>query len=465
MSRIIIALIFICIATYKGFSQSNYVYIDSIAVKGNKVTQTSTVYREMHLQVGDSILQSELMAILKKNEVLLLNTALFNSIQIKVKDWQPNNHLILEVAAKEAWYIYPVPIIEISDRNFNVWWVEHNRTLRRLNYGLDTYHNNLTGRRDRLKFLFQFGYVPKYDFNYNLPYLNKAKTLGMSAGFYYAKNKEINFATSENKLQFITDEKRYALRRFRAGVGFTYRKKIYTSQSFVAEYHDISVTDTIGKLNPDYFLEGKTRQRFFRFLYQFTHDNRNVRNFATDGWVFNTTVQKDGFSSKNDVNSLYTSASFSQYFTLQEKWLFAYTMKARTALFRQKQPYNLNRALGYGLDFVRGYQYYVVDGLDFGLLRTDLRYQLWSGKLDFGKYMDRKNAPAIPLRYFLRLSADTGYANEPFYKKQNPLSNQLLYGGGIGVDVVALRDKVLQVEYDINHLGQKGVFFQFQIGF
>jgi outer membrane protein assembly factor BamA len=464
MSRFIIVLIFIFIYYLPARAQSNYLYIDSISVYGNKTTKSSTIFREMHLQVGDSILQTDLMAQLKKNEAHLLNTSLFATAQIKVKDWQAN-HVHLEVAVKEKWYIYPIPIIEISDRNFNVWWVEHQHTLQRLNLGMDVYHNNLTGRRDRLKLLAQFGYVPKYDFNYSLPYLNKEKTIGMSAGFYYAKNKEINFATSENKLQFITDEKKYALRRFRAAIGLSYRKKIYTTQTLLSEYNDISAADTVGKLNPDYFLEGKTRQRFFRFVYNFTHDNRNVRGFATEGWVFGASVQKDGLMPQEDVHALYTSASFARYFQLHEKWLFAYNTKVRAALLRQKQPYNVNRALGYGLDFVRGYQYYVVDGLDFGLLRTDLRYQLWSNNLELGKYIGQPDAAKVPLRVFLRLSGDTGYANEPYYKAQNPLSNKVLYGGGLGLDFVAMRDKIFQIEYDINHLGQKGVFLQYQIGF
>jgi outer membrane protein assembly factor BamA len=464
MPRFILALIFIFINLYDTCAQNNYLYIDSIVVQGNKITQSSTIFREMDIQVGDSLLQADLLPRLKKNEALLLNTSLFIAVQIKVKDWQ-TNRLILTVSLRETWYIYPIPILEISDRNFNVWWVEHGRTLRRLNVGLNTQHNNLTGRRDRLKFLFQFGYVPKYDFNYSLPYLNKEKTIGMSAGFFYAKNKEINFATSENKLQFITDEKRYALRRFRGGVGFSYRKKLYTTHAFTSEYHDISVADTVGKLNRDYFLEGKTRQRFFRFAYNFTHDQRNVRGFATEGWVFGANVQKDGLMPQEDLQALYTSAYFSQYFKLSEQWLFAYSTKIRAALLRQKQPYNANRALGFGLDFVRGYQYYVVDGLDFGLLRTDLRYELWSNKLKLGQYIGKPDAANIPLRVFLRLSGDTGYANEPYYKAQNPLSNKVLYGGGFGLDFVAMRDKIFQIEYDINHLGQKGVFLQYQIGF
>jgi cell division septal protein FtsQ len=76
MSRFIIVLIFIFIYYLPARAQSNYLYIDSISVYGNKTTKSSTIFREMHLQVGDSILQTDLMAQLKKNEAHLLNTSL-----------------------------------------------------------------------------------------------------------------------------------------------------------------------------------------------------------------------------------------------------------------------------------------------------------------------------------------------------------------------------------------------------
>jgi hypothetical protein len=51
--------------------------------------------------------------------------------------------LILLVDVNERWYTFPVPIFELSDRNFNEWWQNYNHDFRRVNYGLRLYQVQL----------------------------------------------------------------------------------------------------------------------------------------------------------------------------------------------------------------------------------------------------------------------------------------------------------------------------------
>lgn len=95
---------------------------------------------------------------------------------------------------QEAWYIFPVPIFEWIDRNFNVWWVEQHRDLDRINLGIDFTHINLAGRRDRLNFQAKYGYVRQYGLKYAFPYLNKAKTLGLDGQVSYQKKEKLTFS-------------------------------------------------------------------------------------------------------------------------------------------------------------------------------------------------------------------------------------------------------------------------------
>ena len=44
------------------------------------------------------------------------------------------------VDVKERWYIFPLPIFELADRNFNEWW--KTRDFSRTNYGLSVVQNN-----------------------------------------------------------------------------------------------------------------------------------------------------------------------------------------------------------------------------------------------------------------------------------------------------------------------------------
>ena len=45
--------------------------------------------------------------------------------------------------------------------------------------------------------------------------------------------------------------------------------------------------------------------------------------------------------------------------------------------------------------------------------------------------------------------------------KDNNLSNSLLWGNGISLDYVTYYDKLLRIEFSVNHLGEKGVFLHF----
>ena len=167
-----------CIAV----AQMDYVYIDSISVQGNKKTKKSIILREMLVGEGDTTSLAELSALMDRSEELIMNTGLFNLAEISFKAWEGStNKVHLLVSVEETWYLYPVPIFELADRNFNVWWVEQGRSLQRLNFGMEFAHLNFSGKKDRLKISAKYGYTRKYALSYSLPFFNKAQTLGLSA--------------------------------------------------------------------------------------------------------------------------------------------------------------------------------------------------------------------------------------------------------------------------------------------
>ena len=57
---------------------------------------------------------------IQRSEENLHNTSLFNSIKIT---WlQEKDNVTFYILVTERWYIFPLPIFEIAERNFNVWW-------------------------------------------------------------------------------------------------------------------------------------------------------------------------------------------------------------------------------------------------------------------------------------------------------------------------------------------------------
>ena len=71
----------------------------------------------------------------------------------------------------------------------------------------------------------------------------------------------------------------------------------------------------------------------------------------------------------------------------------------------------------------------------------------------------------LPIKTYLTFNFDTGYVNNPYEKENNKLSNRQLYGGGVGLDIIAYYNMTWRFEYSMNHLGEKGLFFNYSVGF
>ena len=138
--------------------------IDSIYILGNNRTKRKVIVRELTfyqnyiLSEDDDLKETE-----KYNEKRLLSLGLFNEVSVSFKPSVGDNHVNALIIVNENWYIYPSPIFELADRNFNLWWYELNRDLKRVNYGLRAEHINLSGNRDKLSLTFQVGYTRKLE--------------------------------------------------------------------------------------------------------------------------------------------------------------------------------------------------------------------------------------------------------------------------------------------------------------
>ena len=137
----------------------------------------------------------------------------------------------------------------------------------------------------------------------------------------------------------------------------------------------------------------------------------------------------------------------------------------KTNFLRHKQPYTHLNSLGYGEDTMNGYELYVIDGTDFGILKTSFRYELFERNWNLGKIMPIKRMREMPMKAYIALNNDVGYVNSPNYAHYGFWANQALWGGGIGLNLVMYYDKVFLIEYSLNQLGEKGVFLDFSLTF
>ncbi|MBI5917015.1 MAG: BamA/TamA family outer membrane protein [Bacteroidetes bacterium] len=443
-----------------------HVTIRSIHIEGNRRTKEETILRELDFGIDDTISVATLTARLQQNEYNILNTGLFTSAHIIFQDWVgETNEVGLAILLQESWYIFPFPIVELADRNFNVWWDTYDHSLRRLNWGVRFYHTNFTGRKDRLKAVVQQGFTKKYELIYTLPYFNRQRTLGLNLNFLHTREKEIGFNTVDNELLFSRNDDRQLLRRLRAGAGLLYRRRLDFFHQLNVSFHQNTLDESVPQeLNPDFFLDG-LKQRYLSATYNFVLDKRDIRPYPMEGFFFETSVSKPGILLRDGLDALNVSASFQQYFTLNERWSTGLMLKGKTGLRRHQQPYYNSTALGYEPDFIRGYEYYVIDGLDFGYQKSVLRYRLFDRKINWGPYMQLESFREMPVKFFLVLHNELGYVNNPFYHEGNSLANELLWGTSLGLDLVLYYDKVFNFEISRNHLNEYGFFLHWTVSF
>ena len=447
---------------------TDYAVISSVTIFGNKKTKDKIVLREMDIAVGDTLLTKDISEALLRNKRFIFNTSLFQEVDINIKNWDTTNRTLeLEILLREDWYIFPIPIFALADRNLNIWLKEFNGSLDRTSYGLRFYHFNATGNGDRVKVLGQFGYERRFELAYNRPNLNKAQTLGWNNIIRYQSRKEISFATEGNKQLFISDDNTDQFESFRYRSELTLRPRI--NQYHTAEFEFISstVADTVIQfLNPDfYFGSSNNLQRYFRLNYTYLNDLRNFRTYPTKGSFYRLSISKEGLGIFGDVDLFTIDQTYLKYFEFSPKLSLEALGRMRYSIIRKQPPFSRYQGQGFGRNSIRGYELYVIDALDFGQISTSLRYQIVNKIFKFGRFVPIESFRTMPFQLLLTFNNDVGYANDPFYGDNNPLANRWLWGGGIGLDMMLYNDYVFQIEYNFNQLSESGLFLKVKLPF
>src|SRR5690606_36802657 len=209
------------------WGQSQNVLIRKISVTGNTKTKANVRLREMDLKVNDTVSLAVLPARIDENEKRILSTRLVSWVDINMRTWEDSiSSVDLVINVEEGWYLYPYPIFELADRNFNVWAKDFNYSIQRVNYGVAMTQLNTSGNKDKLKLKFQFGYTGKYELYYDFPYAKNG--WGFSTNFLYSYNKEIPYKTLQNRPVFFKAENEAnLLKQFRFSFAVTQRKNAY----------------------------------------------------------------------------------------------------------------------------------------------------------------------------------------------------------------------------------------------
>ena len=429
------------------------VIIGDILLSGNKRTKSFIALREVPFKKGDRLTQADLdnQLILAKQQ--LMNTSLFVDVTVYIAE-RKGNVLFIHIDMKERWYFFPLPYFRLVDRNFNQWWVEQKRSLERVNYGIKFTQNNVSGRNDNLDIWLINGYTQQITLRYNLPFFDKKLKQGFNVGVVSATQKEINYATGDNKQLFYKQDE-IAKKALRFDFTYSYRPDVKQRHYFRVSYNHESVADTVVKINPLYFPDHLTEIKFIDFNYQYKYYNVDYIPYPTKGFLMEGNLYRRGLDEVTGFWQLSGRAVYSVPLTKTSFFHFEGLAVAK-APFRN---YFVNeRLLGYGFYQMRGLEYNVVDGMIGGSLKTTLHKEVVS--FIFRNPFKSKTHDKIPFRIFLKAYGDLGYAYTPSPNITNTLNNKLLRTWGFGMDIVSIYDFVFKIEYSFNQLGRDGLYLQ-----
>jgi hypothetical protein len=205
-------------------------------------------------------------------------------------------------------------------------------------------------------------------------------------------------------------------------------------------------------LNPSYFREGSTNARYPAFSYNLIYFNVDYIPYPLKGFMGDAYFYKRDIGAKNNIwqvggRGTYTIPVFDKsYLQFQAAGIIKLPFK---------QPFYAQSMFGSNDFYMRGLEYYVIDGVAGGFGRATAIRQLLS--LNIKSPVKSKSHDKIPLRVYAKAFGDAGYAHNPNQNK-SILNNKLLRTWGMGVDIVTFYDIVLKVEYSYNQIGKPGLY-------
>ena len=441
-------------------STMRFVRVSKIFIIGNKQTKPQIILRELSANEGDIIFLPDLQSMLVEDKNKLINTRLFNKVEIHLVE--ADRFLVdLIIEVNERWYTFPIPILALSDRNFNDWIQNHDAKLNRLNYGLRFYQYNMRGRNERLRGIVQFGFTRKFELSYSIPYINSAQKSGLTLYGGYSENKSIPYRTTGHKLDFMVSDE-LLQEEFIVGLNYTKRENFYSTHHFKLDYKLTNIEDTVAVLNEHYLLNGQTQQRYFEVGYKYDLDKRDIKAYPLKGFQMILEVKKLGLGIYDDIDQWELYGAYSKFFDMGNNYYLSASLTGKVAT-PERQPYINTPALGYGKDFIRGYELYVIEGQHYLINKVAFKKRILAGDINLDPLLGIDQFRTMPFAIYIKSFFDSGFVNNNFQQSENAfLNNRYIYGGGIGLDIVTFYDTIIRLEYSVNKQQEGGFFFHFR---
>lgn len=466
MRRLLAVLLVFCSAALMAQQNDDgYVIISKIDIQGNKITKLSTINRELLFHEGDTIFLGDKYSDLMGNEIIkesrenLNNTSLFNFVDFEFAD-DPDvtNGKRLTINVLERWYLWPIPYLAYADRNLRSWYEADDIT--RLSYGFDLVYKNVWGLKHELDLTIIGGYNQNYSITYDIPYLTRRQRLGLKTSTGFTRDREVAYVTKDDKISYFKGEDEYAHESYYAYImpyyRFGYRNRLYLQMT----YDNRVFNDSLPNLNADFANPDGTRFQYFTLSAIFKNDYRDDHNYPLDGHYLELELTKIGLGLFDYSPDIFYGKITADYYTpISGRFYWASNITAKKSDCNTA-PYFLSQGLGYKNDYVRAFDLYVVDALNYALCKNNLKFEILKPVTKHLPFIKNERFGKIHLALYANLFFDFAYTWDVMIPEgfSTRIANEWIYGTGVGIDFVTYYDKVLRLEYGINGLGETGFF-------
>ena len=447
--------LFIALVSFKtNVVSAQKIRVDSIVFQGNERTKISILRRELDFGENDSLLTEELDKRLEFNRRKLMNTNLFIWVKYDYKVNKQGN-LSIQFEFLEQLYTLVFPIFSIADRNLSD-WLNKGADPKRIIYGINGIQNNLTGRNEKIGINLETGFTQRIDLSFSNPYIDSKKRFGLFTGFTYQTSKNLAYSSRNDTLLYLNSGQ--VLRERWSGLlGFRKRIKFYDFQSLELRYHNIRINDEVFNLNPHYLPNRTEKSEFIQLSYRFSYDYRDFATYPLRGRKVDVIVNYTGLTGNLKFNYYDFGIGYERYIPLGSNFYLSSTHKLKFTQYGKEVPYFLTQGLGYGSNVVRGYELNVIDGNNFYINRNTFKFQLIN-KIYNVPFLKYKQINQIPLSIYPTAFIDFGYVNigqENYFNSK--LGGKLLYGYGIGLDLVTYYNLVTKIIFPAGNGNLSGI--------
>ena len=456
MKKILVIIVLLCSVVSYAQEQDSCFVVSHISVIGNKVTKLSTIYRELLFHEGDTICSMETI---KESRENVMNTSLFNFVDFEWSfDEDVDNSRSLIIAVVERWYLWPIPYLAYADRNLRAWYEADDAT--RLSYGFDLVYRNVWGLKHQLDLTVIGGYNQNYGLSYDVPYLTRRQRLGMKVSTGYKRDREVAYITLNDKISYFDGGNKYAHESFYAYVmpyyRFGYRNRLYLQ----LQYDDRTFNDSLPSLNADFANKEGTRFQYFTLTTIFKNDYRDNYNYPLEGHYLELELTKIGLGLFDDAPDVFYGKITADWYTpVYGRFYWASNITTKVA-DRKTAPYFLSQGFGYKNDYVRAFDLYVIDALNYAICKNNVKFEILKPVTKHIPFIKNDRFGKVHMALYANVFFDFAYTWNVVIPDgmSTKIANEWIYGTGFGIDFVTYYDKVLRLEYGYNGLGESGFF-------